>query len=277
MTQIVEETPDEKGVPEVVGVENPTISSGDEPRKKRIVILGSGWGAAALLQSLDRNAYEVILVSPQNFFLFTPLLPSVTVGTVEARSVVESIRHILKRIGGKYLQGRATAVDFENRLVKVECAVKHEKEKGDGTVDHSSPFYVEYDKLILAVGCISNTYGVPGTDKAHLLKSVEDAREIRNHVYKNLELASNPTISPKLRKKLLTFIICGGGPTGTELAAELSDLLSEEVPKFVRSTHTSPFNTLSDIPVFPHNTRSIFLFDLALFLIGQIILVRSSA
>lgn len=69
-----------------------------EPRKKKVVVLGTGWAGTSFLKGLDASAYDVQVVSPRNYFAFTPLLPSVTCGTVEARSIVEPVRKIIKKV-----------------------------------------------------------------------------------------------------------------------------------------------------------------------------------
>lgn len=66
--------------------------------KKKVVVLGTGWGSVSFLKNLKNPSYEIEVVSPRNYFAFTPLLPSVTVGTVEARSVVEPIRSIAAKV-----------------------------------------------------------------------------------------------------------------------------------------------------------------------------------
>jgi len=68
------------------------------PQKKKIVVLGTGWGATSFLKGLDGSLYDVQVVSPRNYFAFTPLLPSVTCGSVEARSIVEPVRNIIKKV-----------------------------------------------------------------------------------------------------------------------------------------------------------------------------------
>lgn len=69
-----------------------------ESKKKRVVVLGTGWGGTSFLKDLDISSYDVQVVSPRNYFAFTPLLPSVTCGTVEARSIVEPVRNIIKKV-----------------------------------------------------------------------------------------------------------------------------------------------------------------------------------
>lgn len=71
------------------------------PKKKRVLVLGTGWAGTSFLKHVDATLYDVQVVSPRNYFAFTPLLPSVTCGTVEARSIVEPIRNIVKKVRDK--------------------------------------------------------------------------------------------------------------------------------------------------------------------------------
>lgn len=77
--------------------ERPNIED-QQPRKTKVVVLGTGWAAASFLKGLDGSLYDVQVVSPRNYFAFTPLLPSVTCGSVEARSIVEPVRNIIKKV-----------------------------------------------------------------------------------------------------------------------------------------------------------------------------------
>ena len=107
------------------------------PERKRLVILGSGFAAFMLLKRIDLHHYDVVVVSPRNHFLFTPLLPSTTVGTVEFRSIAEPIRKARK--GDEFIQGSCTAIDLEKRVLT--C----------WSVDDTE-FTLEYQMLVLAVG-----------------------------------------------------------------------------------------------------------------------------
>ncbi|CAI5495354.1 unnamed protein product [Closterium sp. Naga37s-1] len=91
---------------------NSKPSSGTNCRK-RVVVLGSGWGAVSFFKAIDAHGYDVTLISPRNFFLFTPLLPSVTTGVVEGRSIAEPIRRILLRHGSsaRFLEAECIAID----------------------------------------------------------------------------------------------------------------------------------------------------------------------
>ncbi|KKA17027.1 NADH:ubiquinone reductase (H(+)-translocating) [Rasamsonia emersonii CBS 393.64] len=178
--------------------------------KPKLVILGTGWGSTALLKTLNPGDYHVTVVSPVNYFLFTPMLPSATVGTLGLKSLVEPARRIVQRVGGHFLKAQAEDVDFSSKLVEVSQV------DANGERQH---FYLPYDKLVIAV--------------------VDHAREIKNKVTENMELACLPTTSDEERKRLLSFVICGGGPTGVEFAAELYDLLNEDLlksfPKILRN------------------------------------------
>lgn len=190
--------------------------------KPRLVILGGGWGGVALLKQLNPDDYHVTVISPKNYFLFTPMLPSATVGTLEMRSLVEPIRRILHGVGGHYLRASAEDVEFSHKLVEVSQTDSFGKEVR---------FYVPYDKLVIAVGSVTNPHGVKGLENCHFLKDIDDARKIRNQIMKNLELANLPTTSDQERRRLLSFVVSGGGPTGVEFAAEVFDLLNEDLTR----------------------------------------------
>lgn len=79
---------------------------------------------------------------------------------------------------------------------------------------------------------MTNPHGVKGLENCHFLKDISDARLIRNAVIRNLESACLPTTSDEERRRLLSFVISGGGPTGVEFAAELYDMLNEDLAKY---------------------------------------------
>lgn len=87
---------------------NQASTAASSSGKPHLVILGSGWGAVSLLKGLDRDAYEVTVISPRNYFLFTPLLPSATTGQVESRTLMEPIRRICHRISAHYFEGKVS-------------------------------------------------------------------------------------------------------------------------------------------------------------------------
>lgn len=198
--------------------------------KPKLVILGTGWGSVAMLKEMNAGDYHVTVVSPVNYFLFTPMLPSATVGTLEFRSLVEPVRKIVNRVRGHFLKADAEDIDFANRLVEVSQL------DADGNKQH---FYLPYDKLVIGVGAATNQHGVKGLENCNFLKTIDDARQIKNKVLQNMELACLPTTSDAERRRLLSFVISGGGPTGVEFAAELYDMLNEDLlrsfPRILRN------------------------------------------
>jgi NADH:ubiquinone reductase (non-electrogenic) len=185
--------------------------------KKDIIILGSGFGAFSCLKKLDPEFYNISIVSPRNHFLFTPLLPSTTVGTIEFRSIIEPIRNIKH---AKFYQSYCVSID--PKIKTIHCR----------DTDTSAEFDLSYDILVIAVGEVTNTYDIPGVrEYAYFLKEVGDARKIRIKVIDCFENASLPSLAAEERKKYLHFVICGGGPTGVEFAAELNDFIEEDVKK----------------------------------------------
>ena len=119
----------------------------NKKQKPKLVILGSGWGSVALLKKLNIHDYHVTVVSPVNYFLFTPMLPSATVGTLELRSLCEPIRRIVQRVKGHFLRAEAVDIEFSDRLLEIS------QKDADGTERH---FYLPYDKLVIGVGTVSH-------------------------------------------------------------------------------------------------------------------------
>ncbi|KAL9272011.1 External alternative NAD(P)H-ubiquinone oxidoreductase B2, mitochondrial-like protein [Drosera capensis] len=200
-------------------------SSEVENKKKKVVVLGTGWAGTSFLKNLKNPSYEVEVISPRNYFAFTPLLPSVTCGTVEARSIVEPIRKIVKKksVDVRFCEAECISIDPVSK--KVYC-----QSSQDTNLLGKEEFAVDYDYLIIAIGARSNTFNIPGVvENAHFLKEVEDAQRIRRSVIDCFERANLPTLSDEERKKILHFVIVGGGPTGVEFAAELHDHVTEDL------------------------------------------------
>lgn len=111
--------------------------------KPKLVILGTGWGSVALLKKLQPENYNITVISESNHFLFTPMLPSGTVGTLELRSLVEPVRSIVHRVCGHFLKASAQDIDFSEKLIEVSA----NSDKGE-----DMRFYVPYDKVVVGVG-----------------------------------------------------------------------------------------------------------------------------
>jgi NADH:ubiquinone reductase (H+-translocating) len=138
-----------RGGPKNLPIASVLVDDEDSPEmaaqrdKPKMVILGTGWGSIALLKTLNPGDYHVTVVSPVNHFLFTPMLPSATVGTLEFRSLVEPVRRIVQRVRGHFLQAEAESVDFSEKLVEVS-----QVDCNGNKVN----FYLPYDKLVIGVG-----------------------------------------------------------------------------------------------------------------------------
>ncbi|GBF96542.1 hypothetical protein Rsub_09125 [Raphidocelis subcapitata] len=195
-----------------------------QQRRPRIVVLGSGWAGASFLKALPSNVkdkYEVIMVSPRNYFLYTPLLPAVCTGTMEERSIVEPVRNLVKD-KGDYYEAVCKAIDPKKKEL-VACFPK------DAGLDEAC-FKISYDTLVVGVGSVNNTFGIKGVQEhCFFFKSIEDAKALRRRVSECFERAALPATSDDERRKLLSFVVVGGGPTGVEVAAELHDMIFEDL------------------------------------------------
>lgn len=116
---------------------------------------------------------------------------------------------------------RAVDLDMTSRLLEIQPP------------DGSENFYLPYDRLIIACGSVNSTQGVPGLENCFQLKTITDAQAIRRRVMDNLEKAALPSTEEEERKRLLSFVVCGGGPTGVEFASELWDMVNEDVMQYV--------------------------------------------
>ncbi|KAH0261834.1 external NADH-ubiquinone oxidoreductase-like protein, partial [Aureobasidium melanogenum] len=205
-------------------MKNPGEQPEPDPTKKTLVILGTGWGAVSLLKKLDTENYNVIVISPRNYFLFTPLLPSCTTGTIEHRSIMEPVRNFLrhKKAAVKFYEAEATKIDYAKKVVYIN----DESEVKGAT----SSTEVAFDMLVVGVGAENATFGIPGVrEHSCFLKEVNDAQRIRKRIMDCCETATFKDQSPEERKRLLHMVVVGGGPTGVEFAGELQDFFENDL------------------------------------------------
>ncbi|GAA5889262.1 hypothetical protein JCM8208_007821 [Rhodotorula glutinis] len=221
-----------------------SFSSSTAANKQQLVILGSGWGGYELLRKVDRRRYDVTVVSPNSYFAFTPLLAGAAVGTVDYNSTLEPVRAYPD---ARYYQAWADKIDFAHKRLTCMPATGSalRKRLNAEVTDESSealkpatsfpgfkPFELNYDKLVIAVGCYSATFGIPGVSAhAYFLKDVRDAAKIRQRILECFELACQPTVTDEERRNVLNFVIVGGGPTGVEFAGELHDFLTSDLTR----------------------------------------------
>ncbi len=184
--------------------------------RKKIVILGGGFAGVECARQLESGfgndpEIQLVMVSEDNFLLFTPMLPQVASGMIETRHIVLPIRTICEKT--KFYEGRIKNIDPYGKLVTIW-----------GTGDKRS-ISIHYDFLVIALGSETNFFGMADVEKnAYTMKTLNDAVMLRNRVIDMLEQAENET-NPILRKSFLNFVVVGGGFAGIETAGELMDLL----------------------------------------------------
>lgn len=136
--------------------DNSSVSTG----RKKLVILGTGWGGYSMVRKANKKLYDVIVISPRNHFLFTPLLASTTVGTLEFRSIIEPIRNSGFRDEHHFHQSYATGLDPDRQVVQCVSAL-----------DPGMSYEVGYDVLVIGVGAVPNDFNIPGVNEhAYFLK-----------------------------------------------------------------------------------------------------------
>jgi len=189
-------------------------------KTRRVLILGSGFGglyAALRLQKVLRRErdIEVLLINRENFFSFTPMLHEVAASDLDLTHIVNPVRKLLSRV--QFFLGDVEAVDLTRRTV---------------TVSHGSDHHhhdLDYDQLVIALGCTTNFYGLPGLEERALtMKSLGDAIALRNRLIQNLEEADTECAAKAgLRESLATFVVAGGGFAGVETLASINDFARE--------------------------------------------------
>ncbi len=173
------------------------------------LILGGGFAGGYVARLLGQRGATI--VSPENFMLYTPMLPEAASGTLEPRHVVVPLRMMCPH--ADLVLGRALEVDLERRRVQVETE--------GGLVA------LTYRDLVVALGAVSRTLPIPGLAEHALgFKSLADAIHLRNHVLRRLE-AAVAAPSEGHRRLELTFVFVGAGYAGVEALAELSDLVRD--------------------------------------------------
>ncbi|OAA24003.1 NADH dehydrogenase [Frankia sp. EI5c] len=177
----------------------------------RVVVVGGGFAGLRLLRRLEAllpaDRAELLVISPVDHLLYTSLIPQVCASTVEPRHLAVALLAVLKRT--ELFLGDVVSADFQARTVTVRSA--------DGS---TRP--VHWDRLVLAPGSVTATPDVPGLAEHALgLKTLDEAVALRDHVLSRLELAE-ATKDRRHRAALCTFVVVGGGYTGTELAAQMA-------------------------------------------------------
>ncbi|MEI9898225.1 MAG: FAD-dependent oxidoreductase [Chthoniobacter sp.] len=193
--------------------------------KKRVLILGGGFGGVYVAVHLGKlfspqelAEIEVVLVSRENYMVFQPLLPEVISGSVELNHVITPIRRMAPKA---HLHTREVeSIDPQQREVTLSPGVDR------------LPLTLNYDHLVIAMGTQLDYSKIPGMrEHAHPFKYLGDVLYLRNQLVHVLE-AAEVEPDPELRRRLLTFVVAGGGFSGVECIAEMNDFLREAIQAY---------------------------------------------
>lgn len=201
-----------------------------DPELPRVVIVGAGFAGLWAAQGLAMEHMDLTLLDKHNYHTFYPLLYQVAAAELGPTDIAYPVRSMLREAGCvRFRMAEMTGLDVEARQVLTE----------DGPV--------AYDTLVLALGSVPNYFGVEGADEfAYPLRDMDDALPLRREVLSRFELASFEP-DPEKRRRLLTFVIVGGGPTGVEYAGALAELIHGPL--------------LKDYPIIPRDEVRVILLE----------------
>ncbi|MDE6543242.1 MAG: NAD(P)/FAD-dependent oxidoreductase [Muribaculaceae bacterium] len=184
--------------------------------KKRIVVLGGGFAGLNFIKSIDHKIYDVTLIDKHNYHTFPPLFYQVASSGLDSTSISFPFRREFRKAcarGTHLIMSEVTEVDDVRKVVVTPWAT------------------VPYDILVIALGTTNNFFGQPDLIKrVYTLKSAAQAIRCRNDILDHLERAV-ATRDPELRRRLLSFVVIGGGPTGVEIAGALGEMKRYILPR----------------------------------------------
>ena len=182
---------------------------------KQILVLGGGFAGVYTARCLEKllrpEEATITLVNRENYWVYQPMLPEVISGAIALTNVVSPIRRLCPRTN--LVMREVEEIDLKNRVVNISPGFRPRQ------------LQIQYDYLVIALGNITNFYGMPGMfENAMPFRTLADAMVLRNHLIHVLEEADVEE-NPELRAKLLTFVVGGGGFSGVEVMAELNDFV----------------------------------------------------
>lgn len=181
--------------------------------RKRVVVVGGGFGGLQLAQDLVKSDYQVVLIDRNNFYQFQPLLYQVSTCGLESSSIVFPFRKLFHK-----------SDNFHFRLTSVQQILPEQNSISTNLGE------VEYDYLVLATGAGNNYFGNENIERYSFpMKSLSQSLRLRNAILERFEQALS--VSESEQESYLTFVVAGGGPTGTELAGALAEMKSNILPK----------------------------------------------
>ncbi len=193
----------------------------------RVVVVGGGFGGLNAVRALEHADVDVTVVDRTNHHLFQPLLYQVAAGILPPGLIAPSLRSVIsKQRNARALLARVRDLDLERRVVVADGP--------DGRM-----LELPYDTLVVAAGATHSYFGRDDwAEFAPGMKTIEDARLLRDHILSAFEMAEIVT-EPQERAEWLTFVVIGAGPTGVELAGQVAELAHMVLPRDYRSVDTT--------------------------------------
>jgi NADH dehydrogenase len=197
-------------------------------RPVRVVVVGGGFAGLDSAVGLDRvlgwsEKLELTVIDRKNYFLFPPLLPSVSVGAIETRQVTYPFRRIFEATNIRFKKETVERIDLARNLIISKVDVAADGDAGALRVRHDE---TPFDYLVLAPGSTTQTFNTPGCERAFFMRELGDAIALRNHIIDCFETAARES-DKKLVQEMLRFVVIGAGPTGVEVASEVRDLIDK--------------------------------------------------
>lgn len=193
------------------------MESSAHSQKEKIVIIGAGFAGLNLVKHLNRDKFDAIVLDGHNYHSFPPLFYQIASSGLDPASICFPLRRELyRRMEGEgvhFSMGKAKLIDVNRRVVVTDLEEVH------------------YDKVVIATGTTNNFFNMPELiEKVFTIKSAPQAIRCRNQILYNLEEAAITTDREK-RRRLLTFVVVGGGPTGVEIAGALGEMKRYVLPR----------------------------------------------
>ncbi|PRP75039.1 pyridine nucleotide-disulfide oxidoreductase family protein [Planoprotostelium fungivorum] len=198
-------------------VEKKQNTLGEEDEKKKVVVVGGGFAGMSFVKSISTRRYEVILITPDNHFVYTPLLYDLTFGNVSSSVAALPIRVLLRLWGQKKvkcIEGMVASINPDKNNIQI--------------VVNGRKSTVDYDTLVLCTGSTFSTPSIKGIQENSLsLKTASDAYNIRTKIMQSYEAASTPGLEEKEVQRLLTFVVVGTNAAGINFASSLDSFVEQ--------------------------------------------------
>jgi NADH:quinone reductase (non-electrogenic) len=245
--------------------------------RKRIVILGGGFGGVTVLKKLQTHfqtdvSVDIAMVSKDNYLLFTPMLHEIASGMIETRHIVTPIREFCNR--SRFYCATVKNIDLEKKKVSIRSSTSSVSALAEiiggssinlsttatNFLESKTRSHLYYDYLVIALGSETKFFGMSDIQQnAFTIKTINDAINLRNHIIYLLEQADQLLLSAlptadvdntygyidnaktlaELQKKILTFVIAGGGFAGVETAGEINDFIRDSVKEYYHNIESN--------------------------------------